>query len=431
MAIVLTALFSLVPPLLILTTAFLWIDPVHWRRYLPMYTLIFALLAYSYVPGTNSDLVRYFEMLDNYKMVSLREAFENTSSSLYVMVFLMWAISKTGCYGLMPMLTTGTVYGVSAYITCDFAEQKGQCKMIPALMLMQFFFLPLINIINNVRNVLAFSLVVLAVYRDIIKRRRNLMTIVLYVIPIFMHTSGIILVLLRFASPYVKRFKELFLAGVFFISGLISFAMNHISLFAWSNLLTRVIQKSSGYASDEYLDTEWGARVANSLYYRLYYLTAMIFALLVILLYFRFLKYPGTAEINTAERTVAAGTARRHGKKRENAVRRARACETIFFGYVFLIAITVLGCSVFNAPHYWRFAVALTLPLGAIIILVRERYGKREAMICKCLCAVSVVYLMMNLYRFLRAAEIREWMEYFLLNNPYRIISEVVRNILP
>lgn len=395
-----------------------------------MNVLTVALLAYSYIPGSNSDLVRYFEILDHYSMMSFREAIKATSNSLYVMTFLMWAVSKTGCYGLMPMMTASAVYGVAAYITCDFAEQKCQCKMIPMLLLLQFFFLPLTNIFNNIRNVFAFALIVLAVYRDIIKRKRNLLTIFLYVAPIFMHTSAVVLVILRFVAPLVKQLKELFLVTVFFISGLISYAMNHISLVSWSTILTKAVLKSARYSSDEYLDSTWGTTVANSTYFRLYYLVTMVFAFLVILLYFHFLKISKQIEIEAAEGMTVGGKVHLPTIVQQGKVCTVHEREIALFSYVFLLAITVLGCSVFNAPHYWRFSVALTLLLGAMLIMTMEQYGDMGKILYRLLVVAAAVSLSLWLWRLPWSSTLKEWMVQFLLNNPYRIIYESIRNVI-
>ena len=395
-----------------------------------MYILTVALLAYNFIPDASSDLTRYFELLDYYSTMSIREAIEATSNGLYVMTFLMWAISKTGCYGLMPMMTASAVYGVGAYITCDFAEQKGQCKMIPMLLLIQFFFLPLTNIFNNVRNVFAFALIILAVYRDIIKQKRNLLTIILYIAPIFMHTSAIVLVILRFIAPFVKQLKELFLVGVFFVSSLISYAINHISLVSWSRILTNAILKSERYSSDAYLETAWGAKVAGSLYFRLCYLMTMFFAVLIIILYFRILRSSELSEIRTDKNMQITGAEHPRGTILQWTIKALQAHETVFINYGFLIAITVLGCSVFNAPHYWRFAVALTLPLGAMLVVVMERYGDMEIILYRLLVGVAVISLFLWLWRIPWRSTLKEWMIRFLLNNPYRIIYEIIRNLI-
>lgn len=395
-----------------------------------MYVLTVALLAYNFIPGASSDLSRYFELLDYYSTMSIKEAIEATSNDLYVMTFLMWAISKTGCYGLMPMMTASAVYGVGAYITCDFAEQKGQCKMIPMLLLIQFFFLPLTNIFNNVRNVFAFALIIFAAYRDIIKQQRNLLTIILYIAPIFMHTSAVVLVILRFLAPFAKRLRGLFLVAVFFISSLISYAINHISLVSWSRILTNAILKSERYSSEAYMETSWGAKIAGSLYFRLCYLMTMVFAVLIIILYFCALRSSEVSEIRTDKNMQITGAWHPRDTIHQGTINALQARETVFINYGFLIAITVLGCSVFNAPHYWRFAVALTLPLGAMLIVVMERYGDIEIVLYRFLVGVAVISLFLWLWRVPWRSTLDEWMVQFLLNNPYRIIYEIIRNLI-
>ena len=95
------------------------------------------------------------------------------------------------------MIAGCIVYGVAFYITCDVAEEYNAQSTIPAVIAIQGCMLPFFSIISNVRNVTAFSLIVLAVYLDTVKKKRNPVVLILYILPVFIHSSAIILVLLR------------------------------------------------------------------------------------------------------------------------------------------------------------------------------------------------------------------------------------------
>ena len=184
--------------------------PAKFKKYYYFMGILFGMLAYCYDPTYENDLARYFMDLDYCRMLSFSAAFDWADDGLIVKNLLFWLISKTGDNHLLPMLSMGIVYGVSAYICVD--SVKDRLNKLQFLLLFQLTLLPFYGIVSNVRNVMAFALLILAVYRDLVQKKHNYITLLLYLLPCFIHMTGIVIVFIRLAIIIVKKHKYI---GIF------------------------------------------------------------------------------------------------------------------------------------------------------------------------------------------------------------------------
>ena len=77
------------PPLMVLITSYGFTrDPVNWRKWLPLFVLIFFLIAYSYNPQSIPDLTRYFQMLQDIQGLSFSNVNLYFNDSLYLKNFI-------------------------------------------------------------------------------------------------------------------------------------------------------------------------------------------------------------------------------------------------------------------------------------------------------------------------------------------------------
>ena len=169
--------FGIIVPLaLIVAVLGIWKNPSRWRLFFPMLVYVLFVGAYCYIPGTNSnvDLVRYFPEVELYGEMSLSEAFSYADDVLYARDFLFWLCGHLHATHLVPAITTAAVYGVAGYISCDSAERCDAKRYIGGILLFQLMMLPYISIINNIRNVSGFSLIILAAYLDIVKQKKTI-----------------------------------------------------------------------------------------------------------------------------------------------------------------------------------------------------------------------------------------------------------------
>ena len=84
-----------------------------------------------------------------------------------------WIISKSGIPGLLSGIPQFLIMLIASYITCDYLEKKNAEESIYKAIIIQFLVLPEISTINNVFCVSAFALFSLAVYRDLMQKKRR------------------------------------------------------------------------------------------------------------------------------------------------------------------------------------------------------------------------------------------------------------------
>lgn len=185
-------------------------QPNSFKKYVFVYALLFAMIAYCYEPTYEIDLSRYFDQLNYCRTIPFSEAFTWSNDGLLVKNVLFWLISRLGDNHILPLLSVGTVYGISAYICAD-SRDKTDCKLW-VLLLFQITLFPYYSIQSNVRNVAAFALIILAVYRDLVYKKRDLLTVLLYILPCFLHMTGFVLVLIRFLLILIKKHPYIGLA---------------------------------------------------------------------------------------------------------------------------------------------------------------------------------------------------------------------------
>ena len=210
MYIVLIALITVSAPLALLVSVICMVKaPNQYKKWLWIYILAMAIIAYSYTPTYTNDLMRYFMMIDQCKELPFSQAFNWADDGLVIKNLLFWCLSKIDEPHLLQAITIGGLYGVTAYITCEsFKKDKSKLAIV---ILLQVLILPFHLANNNIRNIITFSFMILAVYRDIIQKKKNALTLILYIAPIFIHMTGVVVL---FARVCVWIFKKHFKAGL-------------------------------------------------------------------------------------------------------------------------------------------------------------------------------------------------------------------------
>ena len=224
------------------------------REKLWLFLLVSFVFVSAYCTNTTyeNDLDRYYAILENCKYFSLSEVIAYMDDGLYLENFLFWFYSHLGVYQLMPAVSASIVFGIGAYIAGDSVKRTNNYNILWLIILFQLLTIPIFNIATNVRNILAFSLIMLGVYRDLVDKNRGVLTILLYILPCFLHGTGIILASLRLIVPFVSRFPFVCVFFVGVISQLIGYAYTQIIFFGSgdgvvSTIIRKLIAKSYSY----------------------------------------------------------------------------------------------------------------------------------------------------------------------------------------
>ena len=342
----------------------------NWKKYIFLIALFVAVLAYAYEPTGNTDLIRYFAKVERYKNAPISSVFSLEFSSrkenLVLFELICWVIAKIGDVHLLPFFSAFFTYYIGLYLTYDIWTnderpfRSGACLFYVICLLLSLHFF---NIVNSIRNVLAFALIALAAYRDIIKRKFNIGTILLYIIPLFLHTSSLLFIIARLLSSVKgKKFFGICLATA--LSNPILQLISPIVLKGGvpdnivGGLFYNLVYKSDRYFA--YTSTSGYAAVyaRTTTYLRILYIMLM---LLILFFDWQNLKLIRSENNGTVE--VAAYEKWIH--------------------FSMLMALLTLSCSTMLMPEYWRFANSTILVSAPSVVMMINHPSNRFTQVFK------------------------------------------------
>ena len=384
--------------------------PARWKKYLPWLILAIGMFAYGVETKGELDLDRYFQTASKVGNLSFGDVFTYTGSQgdyegLWAILVVFWIAGRLGIVHILPMITACIVYGIAYYITCDVAAKYNSYGVIPRVIAIQTCILPFFSIVSNIRNVSAFSLIILAVYLDLVKKKRNLWVLCLYIIPVFIHSSAFILILLRIGLIIGEKARIFFLAIVCLIPSLINTLyayMDSINIGGSLGAIIRTaIQKGYWYLNDKN-DTSWARQVASSRYQQLNRLVMLLLAVAMICLIYFGLR-------NTLQDEYRK-----------------------FTSYTFLLSIMTISCSWFTVPHYWRFSAASIVSAGPMLVTLfnEEKPAGNYIKISRIMMTgFALVGIPLQLWSIQYTIDLPASLENFVLNNFYSIIVQIFKGV--
>lgn len=322
----------------------------NWKTYIICVALSLAAIAYCYYPSGDPDLTRYFSYIEGLQNESLIYALNNGikgETNTYVFSFFCWLAARIGDPHLIPAISTFFVYYFGLFVTCKVGEDiNASVNEIIYYLLFIITSLNLYSIINNVRNVFVFTLISFAVFRDLYLRNRSFLTYFLYIIPIFIHQSAILLILVRIVFLMASRAKILILILVAGIHPEIRLAHNLISNIDFDNMiygiLKNFIAKADMYIND--VDSAWGLYSQMSRTFRLERYIDIGFVIIVCLMVFSIVRFD------------------EHYRFESNAYIRN------LINYSFILGALTMSCATMLTPEYWRFYSVTALFSGPVYL---------------------------------------------------------------
>lgn len=352
-----------------------------------------------YTDPERGDLQRYYGTLDVIEHLDLGQTITYFNDGLFTENVFLWLIAKTGIFTLLPAISVWLVYYIAMYITGKTAEKYDQEKNIKWIILAQLLLLPLVSVAHNIRNVTAFALILLAVYRDIFLRKINLWTIVLYVFGAFMHTSAILFVLVRLLMPIIKKSYTLIVVGVAFIGVLMNLGYKYSQVFAGIPIVQKMIVKAYNYLGDS--NSEYGQEIAASTLQRVLRLVFIVLTLYI----------------------VALILSKSFSKKRLKIDERAG----YWMHFLFFVCMFVLFCCIqYTTPAYWRFFTMVSLSISTVLLPVHTGSGS------ECLLKTNHYYgivifglgaTALNLYTIVSNYDTVEWVMNFIINKDFNVFN--------
>lgn len=186
------------------------------RKYVFFVGLLFGLIGYCTKPVREIDISRYFQQLDSIRNLPFSRAANWADDGLIIKNTFFWLISKLGDNQLLPFFCLLVIYSIVTYILAD-ALSNSKAELFGRMLILLIMLIPFYNVFSNVRNVTAFALLELAVYRDLYKRKRDIWLLLMYILPCYIHMAGFVIVLIRLSVPLIKKMSYL---GVGFTFGI-------------------------------------------------------------------------------------------------------------------------------------------------------------------------------------------------------------------
>lgn len=246
---------------------------------------IWGIAGYCFVdPKSDPDLVRYFAILESYSGKTLFESFNIAYDNLYAVDILFHVISKLGNPQLLPAVCVFTFYFILFYIFLDYKIRMNiSNKNFIIYVLFALCSISYPVVVNGIRWPIACMMIFLAFYREIIQNKKNILTWILYIIPIFLHFSMLVFVALRLAI--LIRNKKIAIV-ITVLSGLVPSIFNLLSQIlpaSSSNFilgqLIYFIKRGNMYFLWKDTDSGWAETVSKSMYYKVeswYYIAIAI-----------------------------------------------------------------------------------------------------------------------------------------------------------
>ena len=201
--------------------------------------------------GYGSDMSRYFLMLRQMEGQSLQWALEfgRYKSTIVANVFF-WLVAQMRNERLLSAISTGLVM-VNVLWLLRKGDPDNRYINVQCTYLLQLFAICTFSaIMTGVRQQWMFSVYSIAIHRDVVEKKRDWITIILYAICCGIHISGLFFVGIRVLSIVRSKIRYLFLFWTFLIPFLQVFANQ-------SGILGEMVQKLLYYQRVENLDVRW------------------------------------------------------------------------------------------------------------------------------------------------------------------------------
>jgi len=261
-----------------------------------LFALFYAIAGYCFLnPKSDPDLVRYLQILQSYKGKSLIESFNTNYSNLYVVDILFHIVTLLGDDQLLPAISSFIFYAILFYILVDYKLQVNLSnRHFITYLCFSVFSVNFGSIVNGIRWPIAFIVFILATYRELFRKKKNLFTYLLYMTAILLHFSILALVCIRLLL--LLHNKRIIICSSFimlWIPQILAVLSQSLGKIHTSSYLLKQIQYfiNRGNMYFKWVDGGWATTVRNSGYYtveKIYYLfITALFALALFALYKR------------------------------------------------------------------------------------------------------------------------------------------------
>ena len=187
---------------------------------------VISLISIYIIPNEVYDLFRHHQMIDDLRNggYGLNTEYDN----LFLIKGLFYLVALTGHSELIQLVSCVIFYSVFAYILYDYYKCNTlKARQFVTIVCVFFAMISYIDVYSQVRNPIAYALFSLAIYRDFYRNKKTLVTVLLYISPLFIHYSLVLLVFIRIAYIFKDkwfRYRYIIISWSFLVPILIMVA---------------------------------------------------------------------------------------------------------------------------------------------------------------------------------------------------------------
>ena len=237
----------------------------------------------------DSDMVRYTSWVRLYEGKKIYEIFNlnaPTMENVFLIDLWFYLISFTKNIQLLPASVAFIYYLIVFYVLADY---RGRVHMDNTEFVKVVFWVfcssQFAFILNSFRSYIGFSLVLFELYREEIQKKKDIWNWVLYICPLLLHFSCVLLLALRVFSKLKKKPWPIIIVLTLMIRNIIAIGDNICKGLPASNVLFKQLKHTFGQANAYFLwkTGGWVDAVASS---GLYTVTKIfVFGILAFTLY--------------------------------------------------------------------------------------------------------------------------------------------------
>lgn len=232
-------------------------------HYIILITFMLSLAAFFFNPikawitnGNYTDLYRFYKDMDVFRHVGFTgesSSFLTGYNNVLIIKFLVYAISWTGIYGLLPAFTGGVVYGGYGLTLHKVRKYSGISQEAITLAFLMFVILTNYKVaITNIRMPIGMTLFFLITYLELVEKKKNWLIKISYLLLCAIHFVFIVFILFRLIVHLMGKYSKLIVYVIAVASGLmISVFQNFLARFSGA-YITNLLYKINFYTTGAY-----------------------------------------------------------------------------------------------------------------------------------------------------------------------------------
>lgn len=259
-----------------------------------MVIVSFFWVGLNYIPNTDSDLVRYFDVVQIDSGYTLDDFYNNILRSGNIMSIvqdsLFFFVSRFNNQQLLPAITTSLTFFSGFFVFLNAKEVTHSSLFFKILALFTFLSLMRIDIAaGNVRNISAVALISIGIISYDILGKSYFIQLLFFVLGISMHIGVVPIVVIKLG---IDLLYSLYKSKWIVFWGLIVLSSVCIVLFIRFGIFDSVFGKFNEYSTGNVATSAWFQILQNSIKFKIYKYLIVLYLLFTIFLscrqFFRF-----------------------------------------------------------------------------------------------------------------------------------------------